>query len=176
MPPRVLEVHPAPTAEYIEKLSDVIDEQKRRLGGSIPYTAIREVAENFIHAHFNEVVVSILDNGNTIRFCDQGPGIRDKDKAVLPGFTSANEQMKQYIRGVGSGLPLVREYLSLTSGTITIEDNIENGAVVTISLKEHDQSHTPSVPLSRHQRTVPLPALNEKEKQTLSLFESEGAL
>ena len=55
MPPRVLEIQPAPTAEYIEKLSDVIDEQKRRLGGSIPYTAIREVAENFIHAHFNEL-------------------------------------------------------------------------------------------------------------------------
>ena len=137
MAPRVIEIQPAPTAEYIERLADVIDEQKRRLGGTIPYSAIREVSENFIHARFTEVVVSILDGGNTIRFCDQGPGIHNKDKATLPGFTSATEPMKHYIRGVGSGLPLVKEYLDLSHGNITIEDNLNSGAVVTLSLKDH---------------------------------------
>lgn len=137
MAPRIIDIDPAPTAEYIEKLADVIDEQKRRLGGKIPYSAIREVSENFIHARFTEVVVSILDGGNTIRFCDQGPGIKDKEKATLPGFTSAIEPMKHYIRGVGSGLPLVKEYLDLSHGKITIEDNLNTGAVVTISLEQN---------------------------------------
>ena len=145
MAPRVIEIQPAPTAEYIEKLADVIDEQKRRLGGTIPYSAIREVSENFIHARFTEVVVSILDGGNTIRFCDQGPGIHNKEKATLPGFTSATEPMKHYIRGVGSGLPLVKEYLDLSHGNITIEDNLNSGAVVTISLKDHP-SEPPAQP------------------------------
>ena len=81
MAPRVIEVKPAPTQEFIENLAVCINEQRLSLGGEIPYSAIREVAENFIHAQFSEIVVSVLDNGNTIRFCDQGPGIIDKKKA-----------------------------------------------------------------------------------------------
>ena len=114
-------------------------EQSHGAGGTIPYTVIREVSENFIHARFKEVVVSILDKGNTIRFADHGPGIPSKEKAQMPGFSSAVEPMKNYIRGVGSGLPIVREYLESSHGTITIEDNLGTGAVVTVSLvREED--------------------------------------
>ena len=42
--------------------------------------------------------------------------------------------MKQYINGVGSGLPIVKEYLETKNGNIRIEDNLESGAVVTISV------------------------------------------
>ncbi len=187
MAPRVIEIEPAPTAEYIEKLADVIDEQKRSLGGSIPYSAIREVSENFIHARFTEVVVSVLDKGNTIRFCDQGPGIKDKEKATLPGFTSAQEPMKRYIRGVGSGLPLVKEYLDVSHGKITIEDNIEAGAVVTISLNggaDTDVARNNPTPLSFEspvslpggERTVVMPPLSDREALILNEFAEEGAL
>lgn len=132
--PRVTEIQPATTAEFIENLASKIYEQARSAGGTIPYTVVREVTENFIHARFTEIIVSILDNGNTVRFADQGPGISQKEKAQLPGFTSAVEPMKHYIRGVGSGLPIVKEYLDLSHGTITIEDNLGTGAVVTISM------------------------------------------
>ena len=132
--PRVTEIPPGPTGDYIESLASKIYEQAKGSGGTIPYTVIREVSENFIHAQFTEVTVSILDSGNTIRFADQGPGICQKDKAQLPGFTSAVEPMKHYIRGVGSGLPIVKEYLDFSHGTITIEDNLGTGSVVTISL------------------------------------------
>lgn len=132
--PRVTEIKPAPTAEYIEHLASTVYEQARAAGGTIPYTVVREVSENFIHARFAEIIVSILDSGNTIRFADQGPGITQKEKAQLPGFTSAVEPMKHFIRGVGSGLPIVKEYLDLSHGTITIEDNLGTGAVVTISM------------------------------------------
>lgn len=139
--PHVTKVEPAPTGEFIEKLSTSIYEQAKEAGGTIPYTVIREVAENFIHAQFKEATVSILDNGNTIRFSDQGPGIPYKDKAQLPGFTSATEAMKPYIRGVGSGLPIVKEYLDYSGGEITIEDNLGSGSVVTISAEaEGDDS------------------------------------
>lgn len=135
--PRVTEIAPAPTADYIENLASSVYEQAKASGGTIPYTVIREVSENFIHARFAEVTVSILDGGNTIRFADQGPGIRQKEKAQLPGFTSAVEPMKRYIRGVGSGLPIVKEYLDFSHGTIAIEDNLGTGSVVTISLERH---------------------------------------
>lgn len=167
MAPRIIKVEPAPTNEFIENLASCVNEQRQSLGGSIPYTAIREVAENFIHARFQEIVVSIFDGGNTIRFCDQGPGINNKDQAVKPGFTSAIEPMKEYIRGVGSGLPLVKEYLEVSQGTITIEDNMGNGTVVTISLNQ-----------SKPETTAPviIPPLNQREHDALLFFKSEGAV
>lgn len=141
--PRVIDIPPSETAAYIEALASNIYEQARGAGGSIPYSVIREVSENFIHARFREVVVSILDHGNTIRFADHGPGIPAKEKAQMPGFTSASEPMKQYIRGVGSGLPLVRDYMESFRGTITIDDNLGTGAVVTVSLV-HDPLDDPA--------------------------------
>ena len=132
--PRVVEVKPSSVDIYIENIASNVYTLAQNLGGNIPYTAVREVSENFIHAQFSEVVVSIFDNGNTIRFADQGPGIQSKETAKLPGFSSATEGMKKYIRGVGSGLPIVKEYLDFSDGIITIDDNLKNGAVVTISL------------------------------------------
>lgn len=132
--PRVTEIMPASTPDYIEALASAIYNQAKQAGGSIPYTVVREVSENFIHARFTEIIVSILDGGNTIRFADQGPGISDKKKAQLPGFSSAVEPMKGYIRGVGSGLPIVCDYLDFTHGSISIDDNIGQGTVVTISM------------------------------------------
>ena len=144
--PRVIKIDPAPTAEFIEQIASTTYKYSKEAGGKIPYTIIREVSENFIHARFKEVIVSILENGNTIRFTDQGPGIQDKEKAKLPGFTSANHQMKQFIRGVGSGLPIAGEYLSLKDGSINIDDNIDGGSVVTISLNTNNKqvSNQPS--------------------------------
>ncbi len=183
MAPRIFEINPAPTNEFIESLTTCIYEQGMKRGGKIPYSAIREVSENFIHARFREIVVSVLDGGNTIRFCDQGPGIQNKDKAKLPGFTSAIEPMKHYIRGVGSGLPLVKEYLDYSDGKITIEDNLNAGSVVTITLEDH-ASQTPlrnTQPQSVNVNNalsinVPVPPLNDREKNCLSLFYKEGAL
>lgn len=130
--PRVEEIQAAPVGEYIEALASRVYELARSAGGSVPYTVVREVTENFIHAEFAEPVVSIMDSGSTVRFADQGPGIPDKERAVLPGFTTARGDLKRYIRGVGSGLPIVREYLSCSGGSLVIEDNLGSGSVVTV--------------------------------------------
>ena len=192
--PRVTEIQPAPTADFIENLASKIYEQAKMAGGAVPYTAIREVSENFIHAQFAEIIVSILDDGNTIRFADQGPGIGQKDKAQLPGFTSAVEPMKHFIRGVGSGLPIVKEYLEFSHGTISIEDNLGAGSVVTISLKDKDNnqmSEIPSANRSYGAYTTPyrqgsnnfhspaaalIPPLSQRERDFLPIFLNEGAL
>lgn len=185
--PRITEIQPAPTADFIENLASKIYEQAKLMGGSIPYTAIREVSENFIHARFTEIIVSILDDGNTIRFADQGPGITQKDKAQLPGFTSAIEPMKHYIRGVGSGLPIVKEYLDFSHGTISIEDNLGTGAVVTVSLKDPNEqmgvltappsqsNHSNHLPSSPNNSPL-VPPLSQRERDFLPIFLSEGAL
>lgn len=191
--PRVTEIQPAPTADFIESLASKIYEQAKMAGGSVPYTAIREVSENFIHARFAEIIVSILDEGNTIRFADQGPGIGQKDKAQLPGFTSAVEPMKHFIRGVGSGLPIVKEYLEFSHGTISIEDNLGAGSVVTISLKDKNKQLDEKMTTEQsydsyrkpykqgtgtsHSRAAALvPPLSQRERDFLPIFLNEGAL
>jgi hypothetical protein len=131
--PRVEEITPAPTAEFIESIAARVHELTGEAGGNLPYTVVREVAENLIHADFAEPVISILDGGTTVRFADQGPGISEKDRAILPGYTTASGGMKAYIRGVGSGFPIVRDFLSLSGGALVIEDNLGCGSVITIS-------------------------------------------
>jgi anti-sigma regulatory factor (Ser/Thr protein kinase) len=145
--PYVEDIQPAGALEYIDALSVRVYELARERGGSIPYTVVREVAENLIHSGFAEPVVSVLDGGHTIRFSDQGPGIPDKQKALQPGFTTASSSMKGIIRGVGSGLPIVSDFLRVAGGSLSIEDKLSGGCVVTVS------SGAQQVGVSREEQT-----------------------
>ncbi len=168
--PRVVQIQGAPTHEYIERIASLTYKHAKEEGGVIPYTVIREVSENFIHAKFQEIVVSIMDHGNTIRFADQGPGITNKDLAQEPGFSSAIEPMKRYIRGVGSGLPIVKDYLDSSHGYIQIEDNINRGSVVTISLVAPKSIHDdPSLQQE-------IPELTENEQRILQALLPDNML
>lgn len=198
--PRVIDVEPAPIGEYIDGLASLVHRLAAELGGRIPYTVIREVTENLIHAHFTDPVISILDNGDTVRFADRGPGICDKHKAVLPGYTTATAEMRSFIRGVGSGLPIVNEFLALAGGRLSVEDNLGCGTVVTISLARNRSSRSartgkgaPSVPgpdrslweepagprstdSADDEIGLPegLPALTTRQKQVLALVMDAG--
>jgi hypothetical protein len=131
-PPRVEEIAPRAVGEFIEAIAARVHELTGQAGGNLPYTVVREVTENLIHAGFAEPVISILEAGSTVRFADQGPGIPEKERAVLPGYTTAHGGMKKFIRGVGSGFPIVKDFLSLSGGSLAIEDNLGCGSVVTI--------------------------------------------
>jgi DNA-binding transcriptional ArsR family regulator len=159
--PRVVEIEPAPTNAYIEALSTAVHELCQSQGSRIPYVVIREVAENFIHADFLEPVVSILEGGNTVRFADQGPGFPDKTRALLPGFTTARGSMKRFIRGVGSGLPIVREYLIHSGGSLQIEDNLGSGSVVTIRVSPESVVPAPGGTPARASVRMPDRAVQE---------------
>ena len=142
--PRIVDIEPKEISQYMGEIAGMTYELAQQKGGSIPYTVIREICENFIHAHFKTPCVSILDNGNTIKFTDQGPGIPDKQKAQRY-FTSATPEMRKYIRGVGAGLPLVREWMEMSNGRLIIEDNIKEGTVVTIMLNQGVPNQIPVV-------------------------------
>lgn len=143
--PRTLDVEPSDINQYIEDITTKTYDLALQQGGTIPYSIIREVCENFIHARFKDPCVSILDNGNTIKFTDQGPGIPDKQRAQRHGFTSATSEMRKYIRGVGSGFPTIRDYLQFSNGRIIIEDNIKEGTVVTIQIDKDSPEQRPVV-------------------------------
>lgn len=132
--PRIIDIQADNVTQLINDISQKTYSFSHEMGGRIPYTIIREVVENLIHAYFKEVTISILNNGNHIIISDQGPGIQDKEKAFLPGYTSATKEMRKYIRGVGSGLPIVKETITFSGGRIDVSDNIRKGTVISLKL------------------------------------------
>lgn len=103
--PRVIVVEQSDVRTYLEDVTNTVYRTMKEQGGKLSLMIIRELVENFIHAQFSEPVISILDNGNTIRFADQGPGIGDKERAFEFGVTSADREKKRYIRGTARACP-----------------------------------------------------------------------
>jgi len=174
--PRVVELTGRDCREFVDLMANKTYELSQAKGGRIPFTVIREVVENLVHAYFEEAVVTILNDGNTIKVSDQGPGIRDKEAAFSPGFSTATREMKGVIRGVGSGLPVAREMIEVAGGKITVEDNLSRGAVVTLSLgpmpAEPERAPKPIV----EEKEVPEAALTDRQKRVLFLVTELGAL
>lgn len=139
MPPRVVMVEPSDIRSYLSEITKTVYELAFQHCSEWSFQVIRELVENLIHASFMEPTISILDGGKTIIFSDHGPGIPNKQAALKPSFSSATAQMKRYIRGVGSGLPIVEEWLRMHHGNLTIEDNLGHGTSVTVSLLQKDE-------------------------------------
>ena len=170
--PRVVDLAADGRSELINLLTTKTYQFAHEKGGAIPFTVIREIIENLLHADFREVIITVLDNGNTIRVSDQGPGIADKEKALLPGFSTADFEMKGFIKGVGSGLPVASESLSFLGGHLSVAGNLNCGTVITLRV----DSKTPSSPeesaaaLSSYSLS-----LTNRQKRVLSLIVELGA-
>src|SRR5437773_1579726 len=72
--PRVVSLRGREFHAFVGELAARTYNFGRERGGRIPYIVIREILENLIHAYFQGAVISILDDGNTIRISEQGPG------------------------------------------------------------------------------------------------------
>jgi hypothetical protein len=158
-PPRVIAVEEEDLPALIASLAERTYHYCREQGGQVPYSVIQELIENLLHAYFRDVVITILDNGQTIRISDHGPGVDDKERAFQPGFTTATAHQRQIIRGVGSGLPLARESLQFLRGILTVEDNLGGGAVFTIKMPSAQEGRpapagSPEVRLTTRQTKV----------------------
>jgi len=157
--PRVVDFSYNNISDFINDASQKTYALSRELGGKVPFTIIREVVENLIHADFREAVITIMSEGNHIMISDQGPGIDNKEKAILPGYSSATTTMKKYIRGVGSGLPIVSETITFSGGSIDITDNIKRGTVISLKID----------PGTRSQEEQSIASTNEQESDSDSL-------
>lgn len=180
--PRVIVIEPQDVRTYLEETTNTVYQCMKEQGGHISLMVIREIVENFIHAHFAEPIISILDGGDTIRFADQGPGIDDKERAFDFGVTSANSSMKRYIRGTGAGFPMVQEYLENAGGAVSIEDNMGNGTVVTVSLDpkrvqeiERAGGRGAAVRPETEQPAYPLPGAFAQQPMVAQQIQQSGA-
>jgi anti-sigma regulatory factor (Ser/Thr protein kinase) len=164
-PPRVVSVEERDVPGLISALAEKTYHSCREQGGNVPFTVINELIENLIHAYFRDVVITILDGGRVVRISDHGPGVDDKERAFLPGFTTATTEQRRFIRGVGSGLPIARESLGFLRGAITVEDNLGGGAVVTIKMPQQAALEVAAAPAP-----AAAPKLTTRQKKILVLL------
>ena len=162
--PRVVLVEPKDVRSYLDEIAATVNQLAHEQGGKIPFMVMREIVENFIHARFVAPTISIMDNGNTIRFSDQGPGIKEKNRALEFGTSSATEEMKSFIRGVGFGLPYAQQYMVEKGGSLTLEDNISGGTIVTLSTRRSKDAHIQTLPTQEEAEELPV----EQAHQTIA--------
>ncbi len=171
--PRIVTVAPQPVRAYVDELTQITYSLAKEQGGALPFTVIREIVENLIHAGFREPVVTIWPGGNTIRFADRGPGIAAKEQALEFGTTTATEEMKRYIRGVGFGLPYASHFMDEHGGRLTVADNLSGGTVVTLDLAPAPETQAQetlagSAPAAASGTAAPsLPTLTAEERDAV---------
>lgn len=168
--PEVTEVSAANPRSATVKFTRVVMTKVEELGGGVPEEAIRELVENLVHAGYRGVVISVLDNGNTVRVSDKGPGVEDKARAMEFGFSGATPEALGDIRGVGAGLGIARAAAAQAGGSVRLEDNIGGGTVasVTVSGEEPKPEERPAaVEAPAPQRKYPdvVPRMNISERQ-----------
>src|SRR5215207_2988810 len=169
--PEITEVSAANPSSAAQKFSRFVSEKVREAGGKVPEESIREVVENLIHAGYRGVVISVLDEGDIVRVSDKGPGVENKSRAMEFGFSGAAPGALGEIRGVGAGLGIARAAAEKADGTVTIEDNIGGGTVVTISVAG-DEAVIEEKEAAPLQRRYPdgVPRMNISERQQKALI------
>lgn len=170
--PEIMEAAASDSSAAADKFSGLVCRKVRELGGGVPEEAVREVIENLVHAEYKGVVISVFDNGGSVRVSDKGPGVEHKERAFEFGFTSATPDMEG-IRGVGAGLGIARAAVHKAGGTITIEDNMGGGTVTTISVPRPGEgeaggpSPEPAEPPRRYPDAVPRMEISDRQEKVL---------
>lgn len=84
-----------------------------------------------IHSLGGEITVFISENELEIRVDDQGPGIKDIDKAFTAGFSTASNEIREMGFGAGMGLVNVQRY----ADQIDVESSLDNGTHIKVIIK-----------------------------------------
>ena len=157
-PPAVYDVEADEPGTLLAELASRTLGWLSRLSSRLPAEAVLAVVENLIHARFRSAAVLLMADGS-VQVSDQGPGIPDKERALLPGFTTATPEMRRYIRGVGCGLPVARRLVEAAGGCLRVQDNLAGGTVV--GLWPHPP---PGVPGPAPATAAPLPSAGGRRR------------
>jgi anti-sigma regulatory factor (Ser/Thr protein kinase) len=88
-----------------------------------------------IHSLGGYIEVRILGDRVVISVVDEGPGIPDIEKAMQPGFTTANEKIRALGFGAGMGLSNMKRCADQFSVRSSMETGTEVEAVVFVGAK-----------------------------------------
>ncbi len=84
--------------------------------------------------------------------------------------------MKKYIRGVGSGLPIVKETIFFSGGSVDIADNIKKGTVISLKIGDgNDKTVYNNLSIIRDLADMETPVVEKKDQENIiKLSESFG--
>lgn len=148
--------------EFIRGISNSFNEYSEKKNVHLTFfTAIRELWMEFDEDKIGKVMMNLLSNAFKftpeggrvdvsldvltgtedqpelleIRLSDTGIGIDDKDKELIfERFYQVQHKGEQKLSGSGIGLHLVKEFVSLHHGTISVHDNVGKGSVFIVTL------------------------------------------
>ena len=93
------------------------------------------VTITMIHAWGGNINLDVFDNGTVqLIFKDPGPGIPDLEKAMTPGWSTANQKAREMGFGAGMGLPNMKN----VSDTFDIQSS-SAGTTITMTFTEAPQ-------------------------------------
>ena len=118
-----------------EASSDVKNKLKK-LG--VPPDIVRKVAiamyegeiNMVIHASGGDITVDITPDKIIMELKDVGPGIKDIEKAMQAGYSTAPDNVRSLGFGAGMGLPNMKKY----SDTMDIQTVLGQGTTVTMTV------------------------------------------
>ena len=119
-----------------EASSDVKNKLKQM---GLPPQIVRKVAISMYEGEINMVIhacggtiqVDITMDEIIIRLKDVGPGIKDVEKAMQAGYSTASDQVRSLGFGAGMGLPNMKKY----SDSMNIETELGVGTTVTLGVR-----------------------------------------
>lgn len=79
-----------------------------------------------IHADGGKAYVDIYPDKVEVTLEDHGKGIEDIEKAMTPGFSTAEEEIRNLGFGAGMGLPNMKKY----TDSMTVESKVGEGTTV----------------------------------------------
>ncbi|MBQ2889978.1 MAG: ATP-binding protein [Clostridia bacterium] len=83
-----------------------------------------------IHADGGEIDVEITPEKIRMIHKDRGPGIKDIEKAMQEGYSTADEKVRELGFGAGMGLPNMKRY----TDEMNISTELEKGTVVDMTV------------------------------------------
>jgi len=137
--------------------------------------AVAELAENLIHTTQRAMAVLVVQGDKlNLVFSDNGPGIYDKDLALQPGFTTATEEMRRRIKGVGLGLYRAADFVRAAGGELVLADNLNGGTVVRLELPLARSAERSRAAASRSRQAQSDPDLSRRQNDVLFLLTEMG--
>ncbi|MBR6788340.1 MAG: ATP-binding protein [Clostridia bacterium] len=114
--------------------TDRVKNELRKLG--VSSADIRRVAISMyegeinmvIHAGGGKAIVDIYVDKSVVKLIDHGKGIKDIELAMKPGYSTANEEIRNLGFGAGMGLPNMKKY----ADELIIESEVGKGTTVTM--------------------------------------------
>lgn len=98
------------------------------------FRALRNLAENALsHSPKGSTVEIVLESDGTIGVLDQGPGIREEDRAMI--FRRFWRRDRRQFGSVGLGLAIVERIAAAHGTTITVKNRPTGGAHFSLRLK-----------------------------------------